>query len=684
MRSEEVRKSQTSTLLEMGLEACLMKESSKITIMSDLQPTNMPAGFQEWLRSALADSLPSALAALRETQQPLHTEMREASSDSDVSHHSAEGDCSRKRPWSDAPTPKVDKGKAPLKKSKCGSLPLLPSAEPLDTSREDFRILDEYRAGNSKPGTSRSRSPDYLISQLPKDPEVNPDLPVEIMDSSGFPLFDPRTLRHPRSAEWSPPQHVADFLRYWLRRPLDKEVRQKLRAECPRPSLPDKVSSTPEFDPTFVTFMMKNGKDPRKGLEGLRTTQDKLLDVSGPLTQLFIMADEALTNGSQMDSHLAREWAQRALCLLGNANTAISTERRKAALFKLDSKLAELASKELGPDAKGLLFGTKFLKNLSQHVNIFTSLNKAQSSLKRVFQSRDRFSYRAGRQRGRATSRAAFSASRPRLQESSSYRFQARPSYRTPYYRGPSRSRGSASYRSRYPADFSSPPLQLTPPHPIHMSQSDLSLVHEELSALRDKGAIERACGDPCFVSNMFLVRKKSGEFRPVINLRSLNQHVTYRHFKIEGIHLLRDLLRERDWFSRLDLKDAYLTVPVHRDHRRFLQFFWQKRLWQFTCLPFGLSSAPWCFTKLLKPVMEFLRPASDPSSTWTTSSSCPGTKTPSTRPRISPFNYYKISGSSSTRTSRSCVLLSRFNSWVLRWIRWRRFSSYLNPKSRQ
>ncbi|CAH2272506.1 Hypothetical predicted protein [Pelobates cultripes] len=38
------------------------------------------------------------------------------------------------------------------------------------------------------------------------------------------------------------------------------------------------------------------------------------------------------------------------------------------------------------------------------------------------------------------------------------------------------------------------------------------------------------------------------------------------------------------------------------------LQFQWEKATWRFRCLPFGLSSAPWCFTKLLKPVVALLR----------------------------------------------------------------------------
>ncbi|XP_056408500.1 uncharacterized protein LOC130311793 [Hyla sarda] len=110
------------------------------------------------------------------------------------------------------------------------------------------------------------------------------------------------------------------------------------------------------------------------------------------------------------------------------------------------------------------------------------------------------------------------------------------------------------------------------------------------------------------FLSNLFLVKKKDGGHRPVINLRDLNYFVKYQHFKMEGIHLLKDLLIKDDWMVKIDLKDAYLTVPVHPSHHPYLQFLWKNQKWQFQSLPFGLSSAPWCFTKLLKPVVAMLR----------------------------------------------------------------------------
>lgn len=59
------------------------------------------------------------------------------------------------------------------------------------------------------------------------------------------------------------------------------------------------------------------------------------------------------------------------------------------------------------------------------------------------------------------------------------------------------------------------------------------------------------------FISTVFLVPKKDQGYRLVLNLKDFNSWVVYRHFKMEDIHLLRDLLLEGDWMVRLDLKDA-------------------------------------------------------------------------------------------------------------------------------
>jgi hypothetical protein len=110
------------------------------------------------------------------------------------------------------------------------------------------------------------------------------------------------------------------------------------------------------------------------------------------------------------------------------------------------------------------------------------------------------------------------------------------------------------------------------------------------------------------FIYSIFLIPKRTGGYRPIINLKALNRFLSYQKFKMEGISSVRHTIREGDWLTKLDLKDAYLTVPIFEGHRKFLQFKWEGVLFEFVSLPFGLSSAPWAFTKLLRVVVAFLR----------------------------------------------------------------------------
>ena len=40
-----------------------------------------------------------------------------------------------------------------------------------------------------------------------------------------------------------------------------------------------------------------------------------------------------------------------------------------------------------------------------------------------------------------------------------------------------------------------------------------------------------------------------------------------YEHFKMEDIRSIKDLLSRNDFMCKLDLRDAYLTVPIHLSH---------------------------------------------------------------------------------------------------------------------
>ena len=133
--------------------------------------------------------------------------------------------------------------------------------------------------------------------------------------------------------------------------------------------------------------------------------------------------------------------------------------------------------------------------------------------------------------------------------------------------------------------------------------------IDSEIGKLLEKGAIELV--EPMegqFVGHLFLREKKNGGFRPVFNLKPLNRFIMYRHFKMEIMGDLLNMLKLDDYMVKIDLKDAYFSVPIAPKHRKFLRFGWKWKLYQFLVMAFGLGPAPRIFTKILKPVISLFR----------------------------------------------------------------------------
>ena len=78
-----------------------------------------------------------------------------------------------------------------------------------------------------------------------------------------------------------------------------------------------------------------------------------------------------------------------------------------------------------------------------------------------------------------------------------------------------------------YQIPFTNLPVQEKPPNTIKMSEQQSLLVDQKISELLEKGAIQRAeATQEEFLSNLFLVGKKDGGHRPVINLKKLNTFI--------------------------------------------------------------------------------------------------------------------------------------------------------------
>ncbi len=147
-------------------------------------------------------------------------------------------------------------------------------------------------------------------------------------------------------------------------------------------------------------------------------------------------------------------------------------------------------------------------------------------------------------------------------------------------------------------------------PFAVPRQEPRRSELFRQVQELLNKGAVEpvERKFSPGFYSNLFLVEKASGGFRPVINLEPLNRGMVVPKFKMETIASVIKSVKTGDWAVSIDLKDAYFHVAVHRSFQKYLRFALSRdEVYQFRVLPFGLSTAPREFTLLTREVAQYL-----------------------------------------------------------------------------
>ncbi len=104
----------------------------------------------------------------------------------------------------------------------------------------------------------------------------------------------------------------------------------------------------------------------------------------------------------------------------------------------------------------------------------------------------------------------------------------------------------------------------------------DAHVLYAEIVVLLTKYMIEQfppADMRSGFYSPYFIVPKKSGRLRPILDLRVLNRRLHKLPFKMLTQKLIFECIRPRDWFAVINLKDEYVHVSIFPRHRMFLHF---------------------------------------------------------------------------------------------------------------
>ncbi|XP_063371145.1 uncharacterized protein LOC134659432 [Cydia amplana] len=143
----------------------------------------------------------------------------------------------------------------------------------------------------------------------------------------------------------------------------------------------------------------------------------------------------------------------------------------------------------------------------------------------------------------------------------------------------------------------SKPPL--IPFHAQIIKKFETKEMTQEINSLIDQDILEHTSAHSGFLSTMFPVPKSDGKNRPIINLRGLNKYLLPKKFRLLNHFKVPQFLQPGDFLVKIDISQAYFHVPIKVQHRRFLAIFNQGQILQFTCLPFGLSTAPLTFARL-------------------------------------------------------------------------------------
>ena len=146
------------------------------------------------------------------------------------------------------------------------------------------------------------------------------------------------------------------------------------------------------------------------------------------------------------------------------------------------------------------------------------------------------------------------------------------------------------------------PPVHVPPRRiPIHYREEVL----KQLQSMLDQRIIKQS-NSPWMAPAVF-VQKKSGKIRLCVDYRALNKRTSRDAYPLLLPDEVQDRLAGSTIFSTLDLRYGYWQLPVSPGDQENTAFCPRPGmgLYEFCCMPFGLSGAPGSFQRLMDKILH-------------------------------------------------------------------------------
>ena len=106
------------------------------------------------------------------------------------------------------------------------------------------------------------------------------------------------------------------------------------------------------------------------------------------------------------------------------------------------------------------------------------------------------------------------------------------------------------------------------------MSAAKLPLLKQHHTASRQGSHGNTASPGHLFGILQSSIPESVGDFRPIIDLSHLNLQIRCDHFKMETSRSIWEALQQREWTFQVDIRDAYLHIPVRPAFLKYLSLW--------------------------------------------------------------------------------------------------------------
>jgi transposase InsO family protein/ribonuclease HI len=126
--------------------------------------------------------------------------------------------------------------------------------------------------------------------------------------------------------------------------------------------------------------------------------------------------------------------------------------------------------------------------------------------------------------------------------------------------------------------------------------------VAEELDKMQEMGCI-RESNTP-WLSPLVMVKKKTGDLRPCIDLRKLNAITIPDYYPLPRVHDALDKIGGSHYFTCLDLSKGFWQLPLDDNASWKCGIISNDKVYQCLTMPFGLRNAPSAFMRAMRTIL--------------------------------------------------------------------------------